>query len=162
MATNAQQASDQQVTQLIQVMNVEQLLQDTIKKLRPQLNQQAYTIVQSIVNRDQLSPEEKSIANELADQLYQLTLKSVEWSKIQPVYQKIYKDVYSAEEVQAQIDFYSSPIGQSILKKTPIVAQESMKIVNGQLMNTLQTAEKDFAVINKKLEALKQKKGITK
>ncbi|MDM1763912.1 MULTISPECIES: DUF2059 domain-containing protein [unclassified Acinetobacter] len=154
--TFATPASDQQVQKLIEVMKINQLLQQTIQQIRPQLDQQAYTIVQNIVQHEKLNPQEQIVANELADQLHEQNKKSISWDKMQPIYQKIYKDIYTAEEVQAQIDFYSSQVGQSILAKSPVVAQESMKIVNTQLMSTIQAAEKDFAQVNKKLDALKK------
>ena len=146
--------TDQAVNKLIQVMNLDQLLQHTMQQIRPQLDQQAYLVVQNIVKHQQLTPQEQIVANQLADKLYAQSKENVSWQQLQPIYQKIYKDVYSAEEVQAQIDFYSSPIGQSILNKAPQVAQESMKLMNSRLANSMQMAEKDFDEINKQLEIL--------
>lgn len=157
MTTYAQQPTNQQVNQLMQVMNVEQLLQETIKQLKPQFDQQANTVVKSIVKKEHLSTEEQQVANEFANQLYQYTLKAIAWNNIKPVYEKIYKNVYNADEVQAQIDFYSTPVGQSILKKTPQVTEESMKLVNHQLMETLQNSEQDFLKMNQKLATLENK-----
>lgn len=149
-------ASQAEIDQLVKVMNLDQLLQDTLKQIRPQIDQQAYTIVESIVKHDNLTPQEQVVANELADKLYQQSQKSLAWDKLQPIYSKIYHDVFSAEEVKAQINFYSSPVGQSILKKSSIVAQESMKIMNSQLASTIHASEQDFKEINKKLEELKK------
>ena len=147
-------ASDQQVQQFLKVMNLDTLMQETIQKIRPQLDQQAYQIVKMTVKKDQLSPQEQVVANELSDKLYAQSLKTVSWEQMKPIYQKIYKEVYSAEEVQAQIDFYSTPVGQSILKKTPQVAQETMAIMNTKLMSSMQTTVDDFKEINRKLDAL--------
>ncbi|MCX5469515.1 DUF2059 domain-containing protein [Acinetobacter nematophilus] len=152
----AAQASDQQVQQLLKVMNIDQLLQETMQQIRPQLDQQAYQIIQMTVKKEQLSPQEQIVANELADKMYAQSQKTVSWEQIKPLYLKIYKDVFNADEVQAQIDFYSSAIGQSILKKSPQVAQETMKIMNAQLSKTLQNTEQDFKDINKKLAELKK------
>lgn len=152
----AAQASSQDVDKLINVMNLNQLIQDTLKQIRPQLDQQAYTIVQSIVKHENLSPQEQVIANQLADKLYMQSQKMLAWDKLKPVYSKIYGDVFNAEEIKAQIDFYSSPIGQSILQKTPLVAQESMKIMNDQLFSVMQTTQQDFADIDKQLRELKK------
>ena len=146
--------TDQAVNKLIQVMNLDQLLQHTMQQIRPQLDQQAYLVVQNIVKHQQLTPQEQIVANQLADKLYAQSKENVSWQQLQPIYQKIYKDIYSAEEVQAQIDFYSSPIGQSILNKAPQVAQESMKLMHSRLANSMQMAEKDFDEINKQLEIL--------
>lgn len=149
-------ATDQQVQQLLTVMNLDTLLQETIQKIRPQLDQQAYQIVKMTVKKDQLNPQEQIVANELSDKLYVQSQKTVSWDQMKPLYQKIYKEVYSAEEVQAQIDFYSSAVGQSILKKTPQIAQETMAIMNTKLMSSMQTTAEDFKEINKKLEVLKK------
>ena len=154
--TSAVPPTDQAVNKLIQVMNLDQLLQRTLQQIRPQLDQQAYLVVQNIVKHEQLTPQEQTVANQLADKLYAQSKKNTSWQELKPIYQKIYKDVYSAEEVQAQIDFYSSPIGQSILNKAPQVAQESMKIMSSRLANSMQMAEKDFDAINKQLEILKK------
>jgi hypothetical protein len=108
------------------------------------------------VNKEQLSPQEQIVANELADKMYAQSQKTVSWEQIKPLYLKIYKDVFNAEEVQAQIDFYSSAVGQSILKKSPQIAQETMKMMNTQLSNILQNTEQDFKEINKKLAELKK------
>ncbi|MDQ9820350.1 DUF2059 domain-containing protein [Acinetobacter bereziniae] len=152
----AAQASDQQAQQLLKVMNIDQLLQETMQQIRPQLDQQAYQIIKMSVNKEQLSPQEQIVANELADKMYAQSQKTVSWEQIKPLYLKIYKDVFNAEEVQAQIDFYSSAVGQSILKKSPQIAQETMKMMNTQLSNILQNTEQDFKEINKKLAELKK------
>lgn len=152
----AVQATDQQVQKLLQTMNIDEILQQTMRQIRPQLDQQAYEIVKHIVKSDQLSPQEQVVANELSDQMYAQSKKITAWNNLQPIYQKIYKDVYNAEEVQAQIDFYSSSIGQSILKKSPQIAQESMKIMNSQLTSIMHTSDQDLKQINQKIEALKK------
>ncbi len=151
---NATPASDQQVQQLLNVMNLDLLLQETIQKIRPQLDQQAYQIVKMTVNKDQLSPQEQIVANELSDKLFAQSQKTVSWDQMKPLYQKIYKEVYSAEEIQAQIDFYSGTVGRSILKKTPQIAQETMAILNTKLMSNMQATAEDFKEIDQKLDAL--------
>ena len=149
-------ASDQQVQQLLKIMNLNQLMQNTIQQIRPQLDQQAYVTIQSVVGHEELSPQEQIVANELSDKLYQQSLRSISWEQMQPIYQKIYKDVYSSEEILAQIHFYSSPVGQSILAKTPLVTQESIKIINSRLAKNMQTTEADFKDIQQKIEALQK------
>lgn len=148
--------TEQSVDQLLKIMNMEPILQETLKQIRPQLDQQAYITVKSLVKRDQLNPQEQIIANELADKLYAHTQKSMSWEVIKPIYSQIYKDVFSTEEIQAQIDFYSSSAGQSILKKTPLVAQKTMRITNERLKDTLQSTITDFSDVQKKLKALKK------
>ena len=149
-------ATDQAVDQLLKIMNLESIMLETVKQIRPQLDQQAYITVKTLVKRDELSPQEQIVANELADQLYTHTQKNMSWEVLKPIYNQIYKEVFSAEEIQAQIEFHSSPAGQSILKKTPLVAQKSMQITNERLKETLQSTMTDFSEVNKKLLKLKK------
>lgn len=151
----AAQATEQSVNQLIKVMNIDSILQQTLKQIRPQMDQQAYMTVKSIVKHEQLNPQEQIVANQLADKMYEQSVKILSWEQMKPMYQQIYKTVYSAEEVEAQIDFYSSTVGQAILQKSPLVAQESMKIVNGRLGEIMKSSEKDFKEIQSKLDQLK-------
>ena len=137
-------------------MNLNQLMQNTIQQIRPQLDQQAYLTIQAVVGHEKLSPQEQIVANELSDKLYQQSLKSIAWEQMQPIYQKIYKDVYSAEEVQAQINFYSSPMGQSILAIAPLATQESMKIINSRLTKKMQATDADFKDSQQKIKALQK------
>lgn len=155
----AVQATDQQVEQLLKVMDLNSLMQETMKHVRPQLDQQAYQIVKMMVKKDQLSPQEQIVANELSDKLFTQSKEIVSWDQMKPLYQKIYKEIYDADEIKAQIDFYSSAVGQSILKKTPLVAQETMAIMNTRLMSSMQTTEADFKEIDKKLEILNKAAG---
>lgn len=151
----AAQATEQSVNQLIKVMNIDSILQQTLKQIRPQMEQQAYMTVKSIVKHEQLNPQEQIVANQLADKMHEQSVKILSWEQMKPMYQQIYKTVYSAEEVEAQIDFYSSTVGQAILQKSPLVAQESMKIVNGRLGEIMKSSEKDFKEIQSKLDQLK-------
>ena len=152
----AAQPTPQDIEKLMNVMNLDQLIQSTLKQIRPQLDLQAYTIIQTIVKHENLTPQEQIIANQLADKLYSQSQKTLAWDKLQPVYSKIYSDVFTAEEVKAQIDFYSSPAGHSTLQKSPLVAEKSMKIMNHQLAEIMQTTEQDFKEIDKKLNELRK------
>ena len=155
--TFAAPATDQQVNQLIQILNLEHTNAATLKQIRPQLDMQAYAIVKNIVKSDQLTAEQQNIANELADALFKQSQNTSSWQYMKPVYQKIYKDVYTGEEVQAQIDFYKTTVGQSILKKSPQVAEEALKIINLRFAETLKNTEQEMAPIQKKLDQLKKK-----
>ena len=152
----AAQATEHSVNQLIKIMTIDSILQQTLKQIRPQMDQQAYITVKNIVQHEQLNPQEQIVANQLADKMYQQSIKILSWEQMKPMYQHIYQTVYSADEVQAQIDFYSTEVGQAILQKSPLIAQESMKIVNGRLAEIMKSSEKDFKDIQSQLNQLKR------
>lgn len=79
------------------------------------------------------------------------------WSSLKPVYIRAYQETFTDPEIQAQIDFYQSPIGQSILKKSPNLAVRMTQLTNERLTDLIQQASQDFGPIEKKLQQLEQK-----
>ena len=140
----------------MKVSNVEQITQDTLKQLKPAFQQQADISVKAYLQKDQLNEQEQQVANEFANKMYQYALKSADFKTLQPRIEKVYAEVFTSQEIQAQINFYSSTEGQAILKKTPLLAQKMVEMTNGQLQQSMASAEATFADINKKLEALKK------
>ena len=69
---------------------------------------------------------------------------------------RVRKVELTSEEIKAQINFYSSPIGQSILAKAPLATQESMKIINSRLSNNMQATQADLKGTQQKIEALQK------
>jgi uncharacterized protein len=156
VAAYAAPATSQQIAQLMKVSNVEQITQDTLKQLKPAFQQQADISVKAYLQKDQLNEQEQQVANEFANKMYQYAIESADFKILQPRIEKVYAEVFTSQEIQAQINFYSSAEGQSILKKTPLLAQKMVEITNGQLMQSMTSAEAAFADITKQLEALKK------
>lgn len=147
--------TQQQITQLMDITHVDQISQKTIQQLRPVFQQQADGIVKNYVKKTELNHQEQQIANEIAEKLYQNAIRSMDWKKLQPILETVYREVFDAKEIQAQINFYSTPEGQSILQKSPLLAQKTLELMNTQLMQSMQSSEAEFAEINQKLAALK-------
>ena len=149
-------ATSEQIAQLMKITDVEKITQDSFKQLKPMFQEQADISVKSYLKKDKLNVQEQQIANEFADKIYQYALASADLKNLQPLIEKVYLDVFTSEEIQAQINFYSSPEGQSILKKMPLLTQKMIEITNSQLQQSMTSAETEFSDINKKLEALKK------
>ncbi len=139
--------SDQSIQQLFKVMNLEQLTQETMLQLKPQLANQATQMVSMITHHSELNAKEQKVAQQVTEKLYSKTSEMVSWKYLQPIYTQVYKEAYSQEEVQAQIDFYATPIGQSILKKTPIVAQKTMALMSDGIQKAALTQAQDMQTI---------------
>ena len=155
--TFAQASSLPAIEKLFEVMQIEQHSQQTLNQLKPQLQQQAQIAVQYRLKKQELNLAEQTVALELAEQMYQSSLKHMSWSSLKPVYIRAYQDTFTDPEIQAQIDFYQSPIGQSILKKSPNLAVRMTQLTNERLTDLIQQASQDFGPIEKKLQQLEQK-----
>ena len=53
--------------------------------------------------------------------------RQADWQELEDMVIPIYVKHLTAEEMDASIAFYRTPIGQSILQKMPAVMQESMQ-----------------------------------
>lgn len=150
--TLAASPTEASVQKLFDVMNLDKLTQDTMLQLKPQFATQAEQMVKMMVEDEHLDPKQQKVADQITEKMYQQSLKMISWKEMQPIYLKVYKDAYTQEEIQAQIDFYSSAIGQSILKKTPIVTEKTMSLMNGRIEQSIQTHTQDFVELFSQLE----------
>jgi len=60
----------------------------------------------------------------------------------------LFSTVYTVEELKAIVAFYKSPVGQSMLKKQPMLMQKSMQIAQSKIESLLPELKKmteDFA-----------------
>ena len=140
------------IQKLFDIMNLDQLTQDTMLQLKPQFAAQANQMVKMMVEGDELNNKQQKVADQITEKMYQQSLKMISWKEMQPIYLQVYKDAYTQEEIQAQIDFYASAIGQSILKKTPIVTEKTMSLMNGRIEQSIQTHTKDFVELFSQLD----------
>jgi hypothetical protein len=60
------------------------------------------------------------------------------WDKLKPIYLQSYREVFSQEEVDAMIQFYSTPLGQSVIEKQPRVMQRAQALMTPQMMSIQQ------------------------
>jgi hypothetical protein len=65
----------------------------------------------------------------------------VNWAKIKPVFNQIYRDVFEQEEVDGLIAFYQSSAGKAYLTKMPQVIQKSTTLGQSQLQNIMPLAK---------------------
>ncbi|GHW87668.1 hypothetical protein VCSRO104_3693 [Vibrio cholerae] len=86
-----------------------------------------------------------------------LVLEEVTWEKFEPYMISIYSNHFSEEELKGMIDFYSSDVGQSILKKMPVVMQESMLMSQSMLQRILPQMQTLTAAFESELKAHRNK-----
>lgn len=83
--------------------------------------------------RRQLETVPEKFVNELKEQ--------VNWAKIKPVFNQIYRDVFTQEEIDGLVAFYQTPAGKAYLTKMPQVIQKSSTLGQSQLQNIMPLAK---------------------
>lgn len=84
-----------------------------------------------------LSDADRPAFEKYKAKLIALLNEEVTWEKLKEPTLEIYMRHFSEEEVQGLIEFYSSDIGQSMIRKMPLVMQESMTISQGMLQTLM-------------------------
>ena len=125
-------ANPTSVQQLMQLSHVDQLVQNSVQGMQPFFVEQSTKIVKNYTGHTQLSQKDLSAVQQLANVIQSSTNDMIKQANIGTVVQSIYAKTFTEEEVQAYIKFLSTPEGQSINNKTPVLMAEM-----GQQMNSV-------------------------
>ncbi|HFC9449182.1 TPA: DUF2059 domain-containing protein, partial [Vibrio cholerae] len=106
------------VKELVVVMDMDSMMDS----MRQHIENSMLNVQQQL----NVTESEKPLFEEYYKNVNKLVLEEVTWEKFEPYMITIYSNHFSEEELKGMIDFYSSDVGQSILKKMPVVMQESM------------------------------------
>ena len=139
----AAQPSDAQIDQLLQVMNYEEMKAGILKQMGTGMRDMAASMLPKDV-----SDKDRARFDRVMNQQMAFAEKLMAWENIGPIYRKVYGEVFTAEEVQAMIDFYASEQGQSMLKKMPLAMgrtmQEMQPLLQSMMVDMKKTLENEF------------------
>ena len=140
----ADRPTEASVQQLLQVQNSKHLVEV--------MNKQLDTMFTNMINQQlqgkNLTDEDKQRVAAGRERLNEIRNKIFTWETMEPMFTKIYSESFSQAEVDSMIAFYSSPAGQSIVAKLPLVAQNTMVNMQEQmksLVPQIQQIAKDTA-----------------
>lgn len=68
--------------------------------------------------------------------------EAMSWEKMEPEYIKLFSEVYTEDELKAIVGFYTTPAGQSMLKKQPLLMQKSTLISQKQIQSAMPEIQK--------------------
>ncbi|MCB5189921.1 DUF2059 domain-containing protein [Methylobacillus arboreus] len=78
----------------------------------------------------QLNEQQKKIAEEASEKAVKVQQEHLSYDAIVKLVLPLYRKTFTQEELQAAINFYTSPIGRSINQKMPGLGVESLKLTN--------------------------------
>jgi len=110
---------------LLQLMNME--------LVKEQMTDQVFRSLLSSIPSN-VPREVRPKVEEAKRRVLELIKRRFSWQVMKPQYMKLYEEAFTDEEIDGMIAFYSTPAGQSCLKKIPIVMQRSMVIGRDAMM----------------------------
>lgn len=141
LAAPAQAAppSDAQVDKLMQTMNYERMKREIVQ----QMNGSAQGMAEAMAG-NKLSPAQRQSLQRSMDKIMARADQLLAWENVAPIYRKVYRDTFQANEVQAMIDFYGTPEGRSILEKMPKAMGQTMQEMQPLMKKMFEQIQQDL------------------
>ncbi len=133
--------SDAQVDQLLEVMRARQ----TIEVMLPQIGDMQQRMVEQMTAGQPLTEQQRRDLQRIIDRTSIGIRDSLSWDKLQPLYRDIYRQTFSAQDMDAMIDFYGSSAGQSLLDKMPQLMQNTMGAMQKVIVPMVDQMQRDIA-----------------
>jgi hypothetical protein len=133
----ADRPTDDSVRQLLQIQKAQSMLEQVSK----QMDATFTAMINKQLESQTLSDDDKQRIEAARERLKALTGKMLTWENMEPMYLKIYEDSFSQSEVDSMIAFYSSPAGQAVVAKLPLVAQNTMTAMLQQMKTVMPQAQ---------------------
>ncbi len=123
------------VHEFFRVSQVQETMQQQMAQSMDQIKNM--TMQQLKSSGAQMTPEQSQKVEQMQTHLMSVIQDAFSWDKIQPDMVKIYVDTYSDEELDGLIAFYKSPAGQAYVKKTPVLMNKTMEIMQQRMVTIM-------------------------
>jgi len=134
--------SQAQIDQLLDVTQV----RESIASMLPQIQASQQQMIQQMLAGKAFSEQQQRELDALMATSMNTVARLLSWDELQPLYRDLYAQTFDADEVQAMIDFYTSPVGQSMVRKMPLLMQNAMQAVQARLLPFLQELQRNLEV----------------
>jgi len=134
--------SQAQIDQLLELTRA----RESIASMLPQIQASQQQMIQQMLAGKELSAEQQRALDATVNTSMDTIARLLSWDELQPLYHDLYTQTFDADEVQAMIDFYTSPAGQSMVQKMPLLMQNAMQAVQGRLLPFLQELQRNLEV----------------
>ncbi|QEE27715.1 DUF2059 domain-containing protein [Terriglobus albidus] len=150
LSARADEASKRaKIEQMLTVLKME----DNFNLLMKQVEQQGRQMGMSMTNPSQLTEADKKILDNFMTKLMAAMQETMGWQKLKSEFIDLYAKAYTEEEVDGILTFYKSPVGQSMLAKTPQLVQQSMAISQTHMKEIQPKLEQLTEELKKDLDA---------
>jgi hypothetical protein len=133
----ADRPTDDSVRQLLQIQKAQNVLEQVSK----QMDATFTAMINQQLQNKALSAEDQQRVEAGRTRLKAFTSKLLNWETMEPMYLKIYEDSFSQSEIDSMIAFYSSPAGQAVVAKLPLVAQNTLSAMQQQIKSLMPQAQ---------------------
>lgn len=114
--------SDESIKELLRVTESQKLLDS----MMGQMDNLLKSSLQQALQGKTITQKEQKLADDMQKKMIVIFKEEMNWEMLEPLFTQIYRDSFTQQEVDGMLAFYKSPSGQSVIKKMPLVMQNTM------------------------------------
>ena len=119
---SAAPASAESIDTLLTLTQTQRLLDGMYANIDQVMKQSMHAAMQGEV----VTPERQRVMDDMSRKFATIFREEMNWTKLRPMYVRIYQESFTQEEVDGLIAFYRTPAGTALVEKMPLVMQKSM------------------------------------
>jgi uncharacterized protein len=136
----AQGADDARIDRLLEVTRARQL----IDSMLPQVEASQQQMFEQIAAGRRVDADQQATMERIRERSAAALRQVLAWENLEPIYRDLYRETFSAEDVDAMLAFYESPTGQRVLDKMPLLMEKTMVAMQRIVVPLLQQLEQDI------------------
>lgn len=136
----AQGADDARIDRLLEVTRARQL----IDSMLPQVEASQQQMFEQIAAGRRIDADQQAAMERIRERSAAALRQVLAWDNLEPIYRDLYRETFSAEDVDAMLAFYESPTGQRVLDKMPLLMEKTMVAMQRIVVPLLQQLEQDI------------------
>lgn len=126
--------SDASVQELLQTMHAA----DLIGNAQQQFDSMFQSMTQQVTQGKPATPEQQKALDNFHGKMKEILHKELGWESMQPIIVQIYQKSLNQDEVNGMIAFYKTPTGQAVIKKMPLIMQNTMSLMQQKMPHMVQ------------------------
>jgi hypothetical protein len=143
----AGQPSDESINKMMAVMHVDKMLDQMVAQINNGMKNGIDQGMQQSLLGQELNAGQKASIEKFKDQLAAMMQEELSMGKLKDVYLQAYRETLTQEEVDSISEFYSTPAGQAVVEKIPLVMQKAATLTQnrlGPMIQKMQSMQAEF------------------
>ncbi len=113
--------TEQSVRELLAATEARKLL-DTVMV---QVDSSMRAGMQQALKGQTITSDQQNIIDNMQHKMMLIFKEELNWESLEPIYIQVYRDSFTQKEVDGMLAFYKSPAGEAMIKKMPVVMQNT-------------------------------------
>ncbi len=141
--------SESSIKELLAATQVTKMLDQML----PQIDAVMQRAMADALKGQTITPEEQKMIDQGHANAVAVMKEELAWSKLEPLYIRVYQKSLTQEEVTGMIAIYKTPAGRAMITKMPVVMQNTMvemQTMLAPIMQRLQASQQELVTQIKK------------